>query len=114
MLMLNFLGKFILKKSEIREGISRLLSTKNSFILDTLQESAFTEIKEKLASALCLQLYKPTMISCNSPTKAFGAVRLEVSRVRTVISDQWFTFIVLSRKLKRKHWLLHVPVRDCD
>ena len=75
--MVNHLGKFSHRLSELTKPLGDLLSTKNSWSWGPDQDRAFQELKEELSKPTVLALYSPqveTKVSADRSSFGLGAV----------------------------------------
>ena len=75
--MVNYLGKFIAKLSDLTELLRQLLKESNVFIWREPQDAAFKRIKDVLCSPVVLQHYdvnKTVRLSADSSSFGVGAV----------------------------------------
>ena len=78
--MVNHLGKFSHRLSELTKPLRDLLSAKNSWSWGPDQDRAFQEVKEELSRPTVLALYSPqveTKVSADSSSFGLGAVLLQ-------------------------------------
>ena len=93
--IVNQLGKFSPRISELSSPLRELLSTKNSWQWDTRQEEAFTSIKTELTNPTILALYNPQAeikISADASSHGLGAVLLQ-------LEESWWPVAYASRAL---------------
>ena len=96
--MVNHLGKFSHRLSELTKPLRDLLSAKNSWSWGPDQDRAFQEVKEELSRPTVLALYSPqveTKVSADSSSFGLGAVLLQ----RQTSDSAWKPVAYASRAL---------------
>ena len=96
--MVNHLGKFSPRLSELTKPLRDLLSTKNSWSWGPAQEKAFRQVKEELSRPTVLTLYSTqaeTKVSADSSSYGLGAVLMQ----RQSADSTWKPVAYASRAL---------------
>ena len=96
--MVNHLGKFSPRLSELTKPLRDLLSTKNSWSWGPAQEKAFRQVKEELSRPTVLTLYSTqaeTKVSADSSSYGLGAVLMQ----RQSTDSTWKPVAYASRAL---------------
>lgn len=112
--MVNHLGKFSPRLADICQPMRGLLSAKNSWLWGPTQERAFANLKEELTQ---YDTAAKSKISADASSFGLGAVLLQQKQ------EGWKPVAYASRslteterrymlRLRKRHWLLHGPVRS--
>lgn len=94
--MVNQMTKFFPNIAHISKPLRKLLSTKNAWTWEAIQEDSFIKLKEEIASPRVLALYDPaarTKISADASAYGLGAVLPQKQH------DQWRPIAFSSRSL---------------
>ena len=94
--MVNQLGKFSPRMSELTQPLRELLSSKRSWTWGSSQELAFSQVKAELAKPTVLTLYNPrapTKVSADASSYGLGAVLLQQ------VGDEWKPVAYASRSM---------------
>ena len=95
--MVNQLGKFSRKLTDLSQPLRKLLSSRNSWIWEEAQERAFNQVKKEILTPTLLALYdtsSKTKDSADSSSVGMGAVLLQCSR-----EGEWRPVVIASRSL---------------
>ena len=94
--MVNQMTKFSPNIAQISKPLRELLSTKNAWTWEAIQEAAFIKLKQEISSPRVLALYDPsarTKISADASAYGLGAVLLQKHH------EQWRPIAFSSRSL---------------
>ena len=94
--MVNQLGKFSPRVSELTQPLRELLSSKRSWTWGSSQELAFSQVKAELAKPTVLSLYNPrapTKVSADASSYGLGSVLLQQ------VGDIWKPVAYASRSM---------------
>ena len=95
--MVNQLGKFLPDLSNVAKPLCSLLSTKKSWLWDSVHSEAFVKVKDLVCNTPVLALYDPkreTKVSADSSSYGLGAVLLQLGE-----DQHWHPVCFASRSL---------------